>query len=901
MKHVIKIGSDAATQSKLIDLVISNLYNNPLKSCFVETISNAYDASKETGKFPIIIQIPTENDPTYSVQDFGPGMSPKLIAEVYTQLGVSTKQNKQDAIGSYGIGAMTIQNISDNSIIETIFEGVKYVYQYSKTNIDGVTESAAHLISETPTLEPSGTKITCPIRNDVKLDKVFKYIQDRVMFLDPSEYELKTSGSANISNLEKIKTCLQSLWDSKLEITENTEIRNLNIYYNKSFRSLTPFDMPVDIFINCGGVPYFLEDDLFSAVSAKFKQKLTDLVGSENLYSSAFQLYTISYWIGDEVFRNCVLTSNNCVLGQENHGNKGVAPYVNPIVVLNADMSGILLDTSRESMRLDSITVETISDLLVEMVVEMARIWQNKLNSDKVGFNEKLKLLGSLNEHDKKIYCEKTPALIYFDHDGQRFIPLSSALKNQTPKDANNSSEKITTYGLNAAISEVFFTGNSSISYGGLLMERFRSDAFYELKIQTLKDFLSFFYEESIDVIFSAFKPTRVSFVQKLEKKYSREFYLHKIASIRSITNDPSVMIDLALHSLPFLKPERFLTIDKRYLKPKPKDKVKKAKKVSNSLKVFKSAIDNNKGVEIRYYSNAENSNRFPLLACTNNNMVHKGPILLLGEKNKNHIGSGLWKSLQQFFSLLDEFKIENRPEFIVKATPFVLENAMVVMKEINAIHIDELTTVVAAKLDEEFESLGGSWLDCHLALGIDNVLIGRPDDKDRLVFSAIGSQTGGIYENSEKFMESVSDFIGFPNAVFGSLLAIHPLTKDFINKNNRLFNFVERVEEIRKFVYRWRAFNSFASYARNSYFGIKTQDPFLKIKNKNEIKTLDDWLNETAYSYILQNYLWDTLLKNYERTYGGNGLFKFIKTPLPNGLPEFAYLLDVLWQTNQK
>lgn len=64
--------------------------------------TNAYDANPNT---PFDVTLPTIFDPTFSVRDYGPGLSHEHIMSVYTTFGGSLKRNTNDQVGGLGLGS----------------------------------------------------------------------------------------------------------------------------------------------------------------------------------------------------------------------------------------------------------------------------------------------------------------------------------------------------------------------------------------------------------------------------------------------------------------------------------------------------------------------------------------------------------------------------------------------------------------------------------------------------------------------------------------------------------------------------------------------------------------------------------------------------------------------------
>jgi len=73
----------------ILNILRSKLYSNPIKAFTQEIMSNARDAHRELGKgnTPIEVKLPTHLDPQFHVRDFGPGISPDRMVNVFIRYG----------------------------------------------------------------------------------------------------------------------------------------------------------------------------------------------------------------------------------------------------------------------------------------------------------------------------------------------------------------------------------------------------------------------------------------------------------------------------------------------------------------------------------------------------------------------------------------------------------------------------------------------------------------------------------------------------------------------------------------------------------------------------------------------------------------------------------------------
>lgn len=87
---------------------------------------------------PIVLSIKKDiNERWYcSVEDFGVGISTDRI-RIFGAYGKSTKRNTNDQLGGFGIGSKSINCYTQSFFVETVFDGIKYIYSISP-NEEGI-------------------------------------------------------------------------------------------------------------------------------------------------------------------------------------------------------------------------------------------------------------------------------------------------------------------------------------------------------------------------------------------------------------------------------------------------------------------------------------------------------------------------------------------------------------------------------------------------------------------------------------------------------------------------------------------------------------------------------------------------------------------------------------------
>ena len=100
-------GISLKDEAHIMSTLRDTLYSDKVLAVIREYSSNAWDAHREVGKadVPIKVTLPTSMDPTLTIEDFGPGLSPDDVFNVYTQYGASTKRGSNSSVGMLGIGS----------------------------------------------------------------------------------------------------------------------------------------------------------------------------------------------------------------------------------------------------------------------------------------------------------------------------------------------------------------------------------------------------------------------------------------------------------------------------------------------------------------------------------------------------------------------------------------------------------------------------------------------------------------------------------------------------------------------------------------------------------------------------------------------------------------------------
>lgn len=173
-EDVVSTGGDSVkfkvqSSPKMFKLVFDGLYSDKPLAIVRETLSNAVDANIMAGNKdkPVDIIFPTMFNSNFRIRDYGEGLSPEFMKTKYTEVGYSSKEQSNDAVGMWGIGRLSPLSYTDSYTVVSYHRGKKYTYS---VYLDRNSEPALKLYGEEDSTEPSGLEVSFPIQaSDVNL------------------------------------------------------------------------------------------------------------------------------------------------------------------------------------------------------------------------------------------------------------------------------------------------------------------------------------------------------------------------------------------------------------------------------------------------------------------------------------------------------------------------------------------------------------------------------------------------------------------------------------------------------------------------------------------------------------------------------------------------------------
>ena len=135
----------------LFRVLSDQIYSDKIMAVIRELSCNAIDSqvsAKSSKKF--CVNVPSSLDPTFWVEDFGTGIDPDKIVEIFWTYGESTKTKDNLAIGALGLGSKSPFAYTKSSfVVRNRYNGSEYTY-FCFINEHGVPDGS--LVSTIPTI-----------------------------------------------------------------------------------------------------------------------------------------------------------------------------------------------------------------------------------------------------------------------------------------------------------------------------------------------------------------------------------------------------------------------------------------------------------------------------------------------------------------------------------------------------------------------------------------------------------------------------------------------------------------------------------------------------------------------------------------------------------------------------
>ena len=172
-------GISRGDEAHLMTVLRDTLYSDKVLAVLREYGANAWDAHREAGKgdVPIRVRLPTLEDQTLSIRDFGRGLSKREVFELFTQYGASTKRADSGQVGMLGIGSKSGFAYADSFTVVSRCEGKCRTYVCT---LDVSERGEVRLLDEFDS-DDTGLEIQVAVRREdlgefgSKAENLFKY------------------------------------------------------------------------------------------------------------------------------------------------------------------------------------------------------------------------------------------------------------------------------------------------------------------------------------------------------------------------------------------------------------------------------------------------------------------------------------------------------------------------------------------------------------------------------------------------------------------------------------------------------------------------------------------------------------------------------------------------------
>ena len=164
--------------AKAFNILSSGLYANKIRAIVRELSCNAVDSHTAAGQqdTPFDVHLPNTIDPTFSIRDYGTGLTHEQVQSIYTTYFESTKTESNAFIGALGLGSKSPFSYTDNFTVTAIKDGTRNVYS---AFINGEGVPSIVLMHSEDSTDPNGVEVKFAVdsRSDFyKFEEEARYV-----------------------------------------------------------------------------------------------------------------------------------------------------------------------------------------------------------------------------------------------------------------------------------------------------------------------------------------------------------------------------------------------------------------------------------------------------------------------------------------------------------------------------------------------------------------------------------------------------------------------------------------------------------------------------------------------------------------------------------------------------
>lgn len=164
--------------AEFITVLSSTLYSDAFLAVVREVVCNAWDAHKMVGKESTPIEI-TLDQTQLVIRDFGPGIDPKKMVDIYCTYGASTKQQQENQTGGFGLGSKSPFAYTNYFTVTVNYEGNKTIWAVSRGSAETGGMPDIRDMVTVPTTD-TGVEVNIPLNDPQDAEKFRKVIRDVV-------------------------------------------------------------------------------------------------------------------------------------------------------------------------------------------------------------------------------------------------------------------------------------------------------------------------------------------------------------------------------------------------------------------------------------------------------------------------------------------------------------------------------------------------------------------------------------------------------------------------------------------------------------------------------------------------------------------------------------------------
>lgn len=335
---------------KAFEIISQTIYTNAIKAVARELLCNAWDSHQLSRNYNKCIDchLPTRFEPYLIIRDYGVGMTPEHIKNVYTVAFKSSKEHDEKQTGALGLGSKTpfAYDKEQAFSVTTWVDGIKYIYS---VYMDKGTPQCV-LLSQTPSDDPTGVEIKIEIKSEdfdafqrAAVLSSYTMKNPSVDFNLDVQLPVATYESELYStyNMHTGGRCISAEMCNVVYPINKNELKNQDLYY--TLASLLPYSESPHMLIHfdSGELKFqasreqlYYDNEYIDIIESKIQSVIDAFI--ENAQKS---IDNLEYTDWKLVYHYAKSKYNNEVVDNLTFENKLFSDYVREIAYRNRDIS----------------------------------------------------------------------------------------------------------------------------------------------------------------------------------------------------------------------------------------------------------------------------------------------------------------------------------------------------------------------------------------------------------------------------------------------------------------------------------------------------------------------------------------------------------------------------------